>query len=767
MSESPREWAPFLEWAEQLLQTPTAPVPLPEIPAPAEACWPLIRLDDPALLGDAETGAARADVGDQTTPLAVLGPLRSDKRTPNFDWRVSPKASSEGKDSLVLLIGGFEVQSEDVGSIEMTLRTPYGRHLVLSWSPLGHLIIPVESHDEAYVVRVLTDGMTDWKGTCNILSLTTDGRSRGVFEIESLRFLPRASSYPRSVGRQRVRLAHEIREAIYARCPAEITYNDLELPVEAKMSVGLGHVLDGASGDAAAVRHQIIVTHGGRRQLVLDRTSTEAREWSDESVSLSQWAGQTVDLTLKTESASPGVVTFWANPVIYQPQDDPPMLVIYLIDTVAAEHVGFQGYSRATMPRLDEAAKNGVWFARMVSNSSRTVESIPDLMLSMPVGRHGVFHNSTPAPVELITISDMLRGAGMATSSFCTNVNAGPRQGMDQGFETFVDKISSHNDDVDRTIPLDEVLSWIDQHHDRPMFLYIHTAEPHSPYVPLAGYRDRFDPQYTGSFTGVNFHDAENQRDIAHIRSLYDEELVYADARFGMFLDSLEERGLLGRAHFFVTSDHGEEFLQHNDWEHGRNLHNEQTRVPLAAFGPTFTRRGCVKTPAQLYDVMPTILEMYDLAAPYALAGQSLLPLLREDLAAGEALLNRDIFASNHNFRIEYKLYEYSIMENGRWKLLFGAAGCPMYRGGPNSRFTLFDLLQDPVEKRNVIHEHQDIARRLVEKLVNWRVAQHVYSPGRNDATIIDSEHMRQLQQLGYAGDDAPSSKIKAPADND
>jgi len=209
---------------------------------------------------------------------------------------------------------------------------------------------------------------------------------------------------------------------------------------------------------------------------------------------------------------------------------------------------------------------------------------------------------------------------------------------------------------------------------------------------------------------------------------------------------------LLERADFLVTSDHGEEFLQHNDWEHGRNLHNEETRIPLVAFGPSFARRGRVEVPVQLLDVMPTVLDMFDLPTPYELHGESLMPILRAGTAGDrpETLRHRKIYGSNHNYRIEYKVLEYSVIEDGRWKLVLGAAPTGMYRGGPKSRFMLFDVSGDPRERLNAVYVRQDISRRLIEDVIRWRSAQHVYMPGRRGPTLIDSEHMRQLKAMGY-----------------
>lgn len=797
LADAPEEWEAFLRWAAERLETRPTGVPLPDAPAVARPQWPLVRLDDTTTLREAR------EVCDWTAPprgagvLAAVGPFRSDQPHPDCRVALAGNGTARGKNALRLAISGFDVQREEVGSIELTVRIPFGRHIVLKWSRAGTVLVPVESHDELFTVRVLTDGLAEWTGALRTISIITDSPRRGeIIEIRSLRFLPRTESYPAPIDVKRVRLGDELRTAVYAHCPAETTYEGIRPPSNAKLHVGIGAVsgTNPGAGAPATTIFEVLVASEGHEQTILRREITGEETWSDVSASLAAWSGKPVDLTLKCASTTPATVAFWANPIIYQPVDDPPVVVLYLIDTVAAEHVNLYGYERETMPRLAALAARGVWFSQMVSNSSRTIESIPDLMLSLPTERVEVYHSSTAAPQGLVTIAEALRAGGFATVSFCTNVNAGPRQGMDQGFDTFVDKISYFwNADADRTIPLEQVMAWIAGHRDRPMFLYIHTAEPHAPYTPPPGYAARFDADYRGPHDGT-FDAATSfrlirdpvgqRRDVEHVGALYDEEILYSDARLGLFLDALEEERLLDRTYFFVTSDHGEEFLQHGDWEHGYNLHNEQTRVPLVACGPTFRSGVRVDAPVQIFDIMPTILAVFDLPAPHALHGRSLLPLLREPLASGgdaqqaqeaetlrQALRGRNVYASNHNYRMLRKLIEYSVLAGGRWKLLFGARALPMYPGGPHSRFLLFDLQTDPFERRNLIRDRQDVARRLIEELVRWRVRQPPYDVGVHAPTPIDAQHMRELQALGYvAGSDEvdaePNDTDSAPQTN-
>lgn len=776
---APDDWGAFLTWAENKLQSQPPPVPLPASPELGQPRGPLYRLSDPDHFNRSRRKSDWTAPARLGSALAEIGPFRSDQRTGTFSSAPTARATPEGKDALSLSMRGFAVQCEDVGSIELTIRVPFGEHIVLKWGKAGSILIPVESHDNPFSVRILTDEFAEWAGPLNQISIVTDGYTAGgVVTIQSLRFMPREASYPEAAGLKRVRLGHEIRTAIYSHCPAEITFDNIAVPPDAKLSAGIGSV----SGTGA--NFEVIVGEGEQRQTVLSQNIEPAETWSDVSASLATWSGKEISITLRATSPSQEAIAFWGNPTLYGPVADPPVVVLYLIDTVAAEHLNLHGYERATMPRLATMAGHGVMFTQMFSNSSRTIESIPDMMLSMPVERHGVHHNSTPAPQGLVTIAEALRAGGFATASFCTNVNAGPRQAMDQGFDTFIDKIGYYWTSFDRTIPLEEVMAWIARHRDQPMFLYIHTAEPHAPYTPPEGFAGRFDPDYRGQVDGTydratTFRQIRNpraqQRDLDHVKALYDEEILYSDARFGLFLDAMQQQALLERAHIFVTSDHGEEFLQHGHWEHGLNLHNEQTRVPLVAYGPGFASGARVDAPAQLVDVMPTILDLFDLPVPYPLAGKSLLPLLFDDRKAAQGsdgvaadvlaaeLRDRNVYASNHNYRISSRLIEYSVVAGSRWKLVYGARAFPMYPNGPSSRFLLFDLQSDPRERRNLIHQQQALARELLEDLVRWRVSQHVYGEGGQGPTVIDAEQIRQLEALGYIGGSGNEDEPNAP----
>jgi hypothetical protein len=100
-------------------------------------------------------------------------------------------------------------------------------------------------------------------------------------------------------------------------------------------------------------------------------------------------------------------------------------------------------------------------------------------------------------------------------------------------------------------------------------------------------------------------------------------------------LAHLAERGLDRGTLVFVTSDHGEEFLEHGSWEHQKTLYEEVVRIPMMLAGPGVApRRGAQQ--ASLLDVAPTLLAWAGLPVPDSAQGRSLLQPLPQREAYGE-----------------------------------------------------------------------------------------------------------------------------------
>jgi arylsulfatase A-like enzyme len=164
-----------------------------------------------------------------------------------------------------------------------------------------------------------------------------------------------------------------------------------------------------------------------------------------------------------------------------------------------------------------------------------------------------------------------------------------------------------------------------------------------------------------------------------------------------------------------LTSDHGEEFLEHGRFEHGHSLHQELLAVPLVVSG---VEPGEAAEPAGLVDVAPTLLARAGLAHD-DLPGRDLLARGGEAAYVAQNLLYDSSPNAHHAVR------------RGRWKLIVSPAGSRLY-----------DLEADPAERRDRAGERPALAAELGA----WEVGPGAAGPPQS----IDRREAEALRQLGY-----------------
>ncbi len=311
-------------------------------------------------------------------------------------------------------------------------------------------------------------------------------------------------------------------------------------------------------------------------------------------------------------------------------------VVLVSIDTLRRDHVGLYGYGRPTTPTLDALGARGLVQDDAVSVSSWTLPSHLSLLTSVDPALHGGLDMESGFNRQVQTLPSLLQGAGWSTQAVTSHLYVSAVYGLDQGF----DHLDFHQDRkaADTT---DRGLALLDRFGDRPFFLFLHYYDPHWHYDPPADRLALFERGYQGSLTG-NWQDFKSRTreslkpgDLAHLLALYDGEIRYTDDEVGRLLAHLRARGLDRSTLVVVTSDHGEEFLDHGSWEHQKTLYEEVVRVPLVMAGPGVpARRG--QAQASLLDVAPSILSWAGLAVPPEMQGRNLLSAPAEREAYGE-----------------------------------------------------------------------------------------------------------------------------------
>ncbi len=354
---------------------------------------------------------------------------------------------------------------------------------------------------------------------------------------------------------------------------------------------------------------------------------------------------------------------FWVAPCEWAvPRPDKPNVIIFLMDAVRLDHLSLYGYERATTPNIDAFAADATVFTQLVPASSWTRPSVASLWTGVYPETHGAQDSEDIMRGGMPSLARALARQGYETHAIMSNFNCLPEWGFGDDF-AFFDFVPPARED---NAVVDQALEIIEHAQDRPCFLYMHLMGPHGPYRPPSPeFFSRFQPQDkaltseaikallaqcpdTEPFNQIRQvlgpemqktiagPDAQAPVSIDALRQLcvdlYDGDIAFTDAQFARLVDALKESGRFENTLVIVTADHGEEFWEHGGYRHGRTLHEEQLRIPLAVRLPQGKAAGTTRTGlVNMVDIAPTLLDFLGAQAEEGFQGTSFLPLLLAD----------------------------------------------------------------------------------------------------------------------------------------
>jgi arylsulfatase A-like enzyme len=312
-----------------------------------------------------------------------------------------------------------------------------------------------------------------------------------------------------------------------------------------------------------------------------------------------------------------------------------PPIVLVSIDTLRPDRLSAGGEARPTSPELDRFLREGTHFVNATTPSPGSAPSHASLFTSRSPVSHGVFTNFTILHDEVETLAELLADDGYETAGFATNTFLGRRFGFDQGFDHYVE--SGVVERARRPSPavfarslavfqlLDRARSRIQPGYDPsfetmlqfleessgPLFLFVHVMDVHSPYAPPDPWGARFGARREGTRDTADSSAARRKKNRFGWRpseEAYVAEVRYADHKMGRLRRTLEREGLLDRAVLVLSSDHGENLLDHEpNFSHGRTLYDATLRILLAMRGPAVERGRLVEDLTENVDVVPAI----------------------------------------------------------------------------------------------------------------------------------------------------------------
>jgi len=423
---------------------------------------------------------------------------------------------------------------------------------------------------------------------------------------------------------------------------------------------------------------------------------------------------------------------------------EPRNVIFLLVDTLRADHLGIYGYSRPTSPGLDALARRSLFFPNTRSQASCTFPSVNSILTSRtPAAFFGQPDQRIGIPDRIPTLAGILKAHGYYTAAVSASPivrrspgRYNPHGGFDRGFDSFLD------DCVWKPAECVNHEAWeqLVAAHGRPFLLYLHYIDPHGPYAPPESYHRRFatgHPDKVFIRAGNSNPIADflykgapdpgvTAADVQFLIDLYDDEIGHLDSQITALLHELARSGQLADTLIVVAADHGEEFLEHHQLNHCRDVFDTEVKVPLVLQIPGVDARR-IDQPVQNLDIVPTLLDYLEIATPESsFDGRSLRPLIEGRGEPG---------ALQYSLAVSYRS-----VSDGHYKLIHDLA---------DGSFALYDLQADPGETRDVLPRERRAFHRLLPALTTW-LARTEGRASANESVQMAQEEMQKLRSVGY-----------------
>jgi arylsulfatase A-like enzyme len=192
----------------------------------------------------------------------------------------------------------------------------------------------------------------------------------------------------------------------------------------------------------------------------------------------------------------------------------------------------------------------------------------------------------------------------------------------------------------------------------------------------------------------------------------------FADTKIGRLRRALQERGLLEDGVLILTSDHGENLVDHEpNFSHGKTLYDATLRILAAVRAPaTSLRHGIEPAVFENVDVLPTLAALVGMPARSEWQGRAFQPEAPPDREPTFAQLERDFAA-----------------RTARWKLVMHSGGARDY----------YRLDEDPGETRAATLPAEE-EPRIAADFASWFEAH---------ATPLYLEHARSIPAADLPSD--------------
>lgn len=425
-------------------------------------------------------------------------------------------------------------------------------------------------------------------------------------------------------------------------------------------------------------------------------------------------------------------------------KDSRPNVIVILVDALRPDSLGCYGSDREISPNLDTFAKQSILFEAANSQATCTFPSVNSMLTSRYpfLFIRNFYGQNFGIPEDIPYLPEILRANGYTTLACSASpiVRNTPGEhnkvgGFGRGFDIFLEHEWSDAEAIN-----DAAIKEL-KNISGPFFLFLHYMDPHDPYDPEDKFKRRFCSDYEDKefiaqgnpnpilqiLSGERPGREITQRDLQHLRDLYDAEVAYFDFQFGRLRERLTKQGIWENSLIVFCADHGEEFLEHESVKHCNSVYQTLAHVPLIIKAPSSQLQGHRNALVQNLDIVPTVLDYIGIDfSEFGFQGKSLKSAMERN-----AIINPYSFCVQHNWRS---------INDGRYKLIINVK---------TGDIAFYDLQNDRHETKNVLDIEAETARQHVKILKEW-IEHEEAGLTQEERIRLSEDALEKLKALGY-----------------
>jgi arylsulfatase A-like enzyme len=421
-----------------------------------------------------------------------------------------------------------------------------------------------------------------------------------------------------------------------------------------------------------------------------------------------------------------------------------PNVILITSDSMRAQSISLYDQRGEPTPFLEQIGDSSSVYLHAHANSTMTVTTLTSLLTGKHPFTHGRLTREFPPSSNDENLPRLLRKHGYATAAVTSNLEAtfpflglvgeltepeqfafrfltvswlrdfgvyptlmGARMYQDLriivpflGYPRRTSPYGHIEDSLDRARKIISRLQ-------RPFFLFIHIHEPHESYALPSVFsliQPFLDQLRAGNQPRPQFYahyEPDLQSVVDDYKGEYHSSVRQVDSELGRFFNLLRRRSWFDDALIIFTGDHGESF-ERGYMNHGEELYENSTRVPLLIRFPGQTNGERVSGLVQSIDIAPTVLNALRIPVPAWMEGQVLAP--------GRSPGTRATIATNyrHPDQIFYPLPTKLAIWWDQYKMILTCA--------PGTT-ELYNMKTDPEERFNLAEQRDAVVTEMKHQL--------------------------------------------------